>query len=178
MHLIPFVALFREQAIAETRTLSTRGDAVLPDDDYALAEAYCGDSQCDCRRVMLNILGRRQGHVATISFGFDRDDDLAGPFLDPLKCAARVRRGVAPAGGAGTGRPGLRGAAGSALLPSQGHHRCAYAGGVEGDGAMGCGRRTEAAACWQVAAEEDDAKKAMTGLIERKIICFGGRCGD
>ncbi len=105
MYSIHFVALFREQALAETRTLTTRGDAALPDDDYALAEAYCGDPQCACRRVMLNILGRRQGHVVTIrfgiSFGFDRDDELAGTFLDPLKCAARVRRGVAPAGDAG-----------------------------------------------------------------------------
>jgi hypothetical protein len=74
--------------MAETRTITTHGDAALPDDDYALAEAYCGDPQCDCRRVMLNILGRRQGHVVTIrfgiSFGFDRDDEMAGPFLDPL----------------------------------------------------------------------------------------------
>ena len=84
MHLIPFVALFRVQAIAETRTITTRGDAALPDDAYALAEAYCGDPHCDCRRVMLNILGQRQGHVATISFGFERDGEMAGPFLDPL----------------------------------------------------------------------------------------------
>jgi len=90
MYLIPFVALFREQAIAETRTIMTRNHAELPDDDYALAEAYCTDPDCDCRRVMLNILGRRQGHVATISFGFDRDEEMAGPFLDPLNPQSRL----------------------------------------------------------------------------------------
>ncbi len=34
---------------------------------------------------MLNVVGRRQHHVlASISYGFDRDDEFAGPFLDPL----------------------------------------------------------------------------------------------
>lgn len=84
MYLIPFIALFPEQAKTETRTLITRGHAELPDDDYALAEAYCSDPHCDCRRVMLNILGRRQGHVATISFAFDHGAEMAGSFLDPL----------------------------------------------------------------------------------------------
>jgi hypothetical protein len=86
MYLIPFVHLFPDQAIAETRTMTTRNHPVLPDDEYALVEAYCADPQCDCRRVMLNVLARRQGKncLASISFGFDRDEKMAGPFLDPL----------------------------------------------------------------------------------------------
>jgi len=81
MYLIHFAALFREQAIAETRVITTFGDSDLPAGSYALAEAYCPDPQCDCRRVMLNIMGKRQGYVATISFGFDREDEMACPFL-------------------------------------------------------------------------------------------------
>ena len=87
MYLIPFVQLFPEQAMAETRTITTQGHPVLPDDEYALVESYCTDPACDCRRVMLNVLPRRQGKrgfLAAISFGFDRDEEMAGPFLDPL----------------------------------------------------------------------------------------------
>jgi hypothetical protein len=89
MYLVPFVQFFPEKAVAETRTITTRGHPRLPDDEYALVEAYCPDPTCDCRRVMLNVLGRRQGHLASISFGFDRDQEMAGPFLDPLNPQSR-----------------------------------------------------------------------------------------
>ena len=87
MTLTPFVRLFPAQAMAETRVLTILSHDVLPGDEYALLESFCVDPDCDCRRVMLNVVGRRQqarGFLASISFGFDRDDDLAGPFLDPL----------------------------------------------------------------------------------------------
>lgn len=92
MYLVPFVALFPEQAIAETRVITTRGHPMLPDDSYALGEAYCTDPTCNCRRVMLNVLPKRQieqGYLAAISFGFDRDGEMAGPFLDPLNRQSR-----------------------------------------------------------------------------------------
>jgi hypothetical protein len=86
MYLTPFVMVFPRQAEAETRVLTTRGFPGLPDDQYALVEAYCTDPSCDCRRVMLNVAGRHQpgGYLAAIGFGFDRQADLAGPYLDPL----------------------------------------------------------------------------------------------
>ncbi len=87
MHLVPFYRLFPGLAEKETRTVTTFGDFGLPADDYALVEYYCPDPECDCRRVMLNVFGRRQtaNHfLAAISYGFDRDDEDAGPFLDPL----------------------------------------------------------------------------------------------
>jgi hypothetical protein len=87
MNLIPFVQLFPEQAMAETRTITIRGHPLVPDDEYALVEAYCVDPHCDCQRVMLNVLARweaYEGYLAAISFGFDQEDDLSGPFLDPL----------------------------------------------------------------------------------------------
>ena len=89
MFLIPFVTLFPEQAKTETRTLMTRNHPDLPDDNYGLIELYCSDPTCNCRRVMLNIHGERQGHLATISYAFDRDDEMAGPFLDPLNPQSR-----------------------------------------------------------------------------------------
>lgn len=62
MHLIPFFEIFPEQGERETRTITTRGYLGLPADEYALVEAYCPDPKCDCRRVMINVVGRRQMH--------------------------------------------------------------------------------------------------------------------
>jgi hypothetical protein len=86
MYLTAFGYLFPDRVETETRVITTRGYPGLPDDDYALLESYCTDPRCDCRRVMINVLGRRQGPIqlATISFAFDPDADLRGPFLDPL----------------------------------------------------------------------------------------------
>ena len=87
VELTLFFHFFPEQAEAETRTVTLRGHPVLPDDEYALIEAFCPDPQCDCRRVMINVAGRRQmerGFLASIGFGFDRAGQFAGPFLDPL----------------------------------------------------------------------------------------------
>jgi hypothetical protein len=82
-----FLEFFPEQAEAETRTVTVVGHSLLPDDEYALVEAYCPDPQCDCRRVMLNVAGRQQlkrGFLASVGYGFDRAGEFAGPFLDPL----------------------------------------------------------------------------------------------
>ena len=87
MYLTRFIDIFREQGLAETRSLTLRGYPGLPDDEYALIESYCTDPHCDCRRTMLGVVRRtlmERGAVASISYGFDRDDELAGPFLDPL----------------------------------------------------------------------------------------------
>lgn len=83
--LVPFVRLFPRQAAEETRVLTTRDFPGLPDDEYGLLEVYCPDPSCACRRVMLSVLGRHQRAIlATISYGFDREGAMAGPFLDPL----------------------------------------------------------------------------------------------
>lgn len=87
MFLTRFVDIFREQGLSETRSFSTRGQPGLPDDEYALFESYCTDPKCDCRRVMLNVVSHKQtrrAYLAAISYGFDRDGEMAGPFLDPL----------------------------------------------------------------------------------------------
>jgi hypothetical protein len=88
--LIPFLSLFREQGAAETRSFSTQGCPGTADDEYALFEAYCPDPECDCSRVMLNVIGRQGKEcLASIRFGFDRNAELAGPFVDNLNAPSR-----------------------------------------------------------------------------------------
>ena len=88
--MVPFVQLFPQQGTAETRVLTVHGSAVLPDDEYGLLESYCVDAGCHCRRVMINVAGRKQQTIlASISYGFDRDGEDAGPFLDPLNPQSR-----------------------------------------------------------------------------------------
>ena len=88
MDLIPFYEMEPDLAERETRVITVvKGQGDLPEASYALVESFCPDPACDCRRVMLNIACEEQlerGYLATISFGFDRDADMAGPYLDPL----------------------------------------------------------------------------------------------
>lgn len=88
MGFIPFYEVEPELAERETRTITViRTHEDLPQGTYALIESFCADPACDCRRVMLNVAQEEQierGYLATISYAFDRDDDMPGPFLDPL----------------------------------------------------------------------------------------------
>ncbi len=82
-----FVEHFPEVGEAETRVvniLEQRPGDQVPPGSYALVEVYCTEPGCDCRRVLLNVVERDRGHVATISYGFDRDGPYAGPYLDQL----------------------------------------------------------------------------------------------
>jgi len=88
--LFPFVRLFPQQGTAETRVLTVQGSAALPDDEYGLLESYCVEAGCHCRRVTINVASRGQQKIlASISYGFDRDGEDAGPFLDPLNPQGR-----------------------------------------------------------------------------------------
>ncbi len=88
MGFIPFHKVEPELAKRETRAITVlRTQDDPPPGSYALIESYCPDPACDCRRVMLNVICKElpeRGYLTTISYGFDRDDDMAGPFLDPL----------------------------------------------------------------------------------------------
>ena len=88
MGFLPFFEIEPELAERETRTITVlKAQDDLPEGTYGLIESYCPDPNCDCRRVMLNIACEEQlerGYLATVSYAFDRDDDMAGPFLDPL----------------------------------------------------------------------------------------------
>ena len=86
MYLEPFVRHFKEIGEAETRTIHILDESPkgIPKGEYALLECYCTDRKCDCRRVMLNVISKDEGHVASISFGFDAHGPMPGPFLDPI----------------------------------------------------------------------------------------------
>lgn len=87
MGYVPYSRLFPEQGAAETRVAFVLKHDVLPGDEYGLYELYCRDPDCDCRRVLINVFGRRQqerGILATIGYCFNRDDEFAGPYLDTL----------------------------------------------------------------------------------------------
>lgn len=92
MSMFPFHAVFPRLALRETRNLTfPKGRPGLPADSYALVELYCVEPGCDCRGVMLNVLSAQSGeHVATINFGFGRDDEAREPFLDPLNVQSRL----------------------------------------------------------------------------------------
>jgi hypothetical protein len=87
MYLIPFYVIEPDLAVRETRVVTTFVEQDgLPAGRYSLLEFYCPDPACDCRRVMLNVTEEKQPDrfLASISYAFDRDDEMAGPFLDPM----------------------------------------------------------------------------------------------
>jgi len=99
MIMTTFSTRFPELAWQETRTITVRGMDELPDGEYAFIESYCDEVSCDCRRVMLTVLGRTSGPRvwATISYGWESADfyerwvgraedgwDNKGPYLDPF----------------------------------------------------------------------------------------------
>ena len=85
--MVPFQKICPKLAQPECRTIHFVGDAKAgeqpADQEVALFESFCTEKDCDCRRVMLTAASEN-AIEATISFGFDPDDDLRGPFLDPL----------------------------------------------------------------------------------------------
>jgi hypothetical protein len=87
VYLIPFYAVDRELAFKEMRVVHLLAEREgLPVGSYGLFEYYCPDPDCDCRRVMLNVV--EEDHpdrfLASISYAFDADDEMPGPFLDPM----------------------------------------------------------------------------------------------
>jgi len=93
MYLIPFYVVDPDLAARETRvtTLFKLSKEGVPEGEYGLLEFYCPDPDCDCRRVMINVVekDRPTEFLASISYGFDHDAEDAGPYLDPLnkQCA-------------------------------------------------------------------------------------------
>lgn len=52
--------------------------------EYTFLELYCTDPGCDCRRVTI-LVATKGTAKAFIDFGFDPDDELAGPFLNDME---------------------------------------------------------------------------------------------
>ncbi|MDT8441211.1 MAG: hypothetical protein RQ723_06090 [Desulfuromonadales bacterium] len=82
--MIPYQALFpqaREGAM--TLDLPSKVGKVKAG-LYHFVEMYCAEKGCDCRRLVLMVLDEKNKDVAFIEFGFDPDDDYAGPDLSPF----------------------------------------------------------------------------------------------
>ncbi len=86
-YLVPFFQVDADLAAKETRTMTLfDSDYGVPAGSYGLIESYCPDPDCDCQRVMINVVEEKQPtrYLAAINYGFDRQDEEAGPYLDPL----------------------------------------------------------------------------------------------
>jgi hypothetical protein len=95
----PFIERFGELAWKETRSLRFFKDPRLAGDEFGFIELYCNDENCDCRRVMFDVVSKnQQKSVAVIAYGWEsrefyarwyREDDpeiieqMQGPILNP-----------------------------------------------------------------------------------------------
>jgi hypothetical protein len=68
----PFYEIFPELAWKETRsTQIPENHPTLPADEFGFIELYCNDENCDCQRVMFDVLSRKRGKsVAVIAYGW------------------------------------------------------------------------------------------------------------
>jgi len=68
----PFYEQFGDLAWEETRSMKFLKDPGLAGDEFGFLELYCNDENCDCRRVMFNVVSRkRQKNVAVIAYGWE-----------------------------------------------------------------------------------------------------------
>jgi hypothetical protein len=78
--MIPFHSVLPELAAREVRFIRIGKPAdglaepALPPDEYAYLESYCPDLNCDCRRVLFQVIGKAQPSKiwATINYGWEK----------------------------------------------------------------------------------------------------------
>ncbi len=71
--MVPFFTRFRDLASKETRSVIVRGMPNLPDGEYDFVEFYCDEPDCDCRRVLIDVITPASGSKiwATINYGWE-----------------------------------------------------------------------------------------------------------
>ena len=82
--MIPYQAIFPGAPVPVMKLQIARKTNGIPKGDYRFIECYCTDPDCDCRRTTLVVVDAKEKTRAIICFGFDPDQELAGPFLDDL----------------------------------------------------------------------------------------------
>jgi len=96
--MLLFMEKFKAIGEKETRVVKVfeREDRYsLPPDEYAFVEFYCDEEDCDCRRVMISVFAQKPAKfLATISLGFDSEEDDAGPYLEPLTTQSEYSQGL------------------------------------------------------------------------------------
>ena len=94
MMMQPFFSKFPDIARKESRCVIIPKGNSLPAGSYFMAESFCNDKKCDCRRAFINVI-YNDDIVATIGFGWENIDfykkwahdkslapDLKGPILE------------------------------------------------------------------------------------------------
>ena len=106
---MPYTAFherFPEVAEREVRNIILFDDPEIPDGEYSLVEFYCDEPDCDCRRVMFNVVAWRTSKiVAVIVYGWEskafyaewygRNDpealkELKGPALNSMSRQSKL----------------------------------------------------------------------------------------
>jgi hypothetical protein len=95
MAMLTFHTLFPDEADAEYQTVIPYEKEGIPTRPFLFVELYCVEPECDCRRVMLNVVDiHTDQHVATINYAFEPPeppfDDLGQWFLDWLNPQSEV----------------------------------------------------------------------------------------
>ena len=85
MPMAAFGSRFPEIALKETRSMTLRGHAVLPDGEYGFLEFYCDETGCDCRRALFMVVSPDPSLPvwATINYGWESRDYYAKWMGDP-----------------------------------------------------------------------------------------------
>jgi len=99
MSMVLLYSKLPELAISETRIAKiTYNSYNLPNAEFAFFESYCDESNCDCRRVLINVIEKDDEEIkAVISYGWENIEyykkrigdsnsaiEATIPFLDPL----------------------------------------------------------------------------------------------
>jgi hypothetical protein len=99
MPMSPFMSRFPDLAVNEMRVTTILQDDKIPKGEYAFVEWYCDEDDCDCRRVLIQVMERStKGKIwATINYGWEKPafyakrmgvesmaKEMAGAMLDPI----------------------------------------------------------------------------------------------
>jgi hypothetical protein len=84
--MVEFHTLFPHVAEKEVRTVQVKAGSWA--EEYAFVEHYCINPRCDCRRILIFVVSRTGGQVASISHGLGPQKpsargEKAKTFLDP-----------------------------------------------------------------------------------------------
>jgi len=108
MAMLAFFERFGDLAFEETRVVTVPPGKAVPAGVYGLLEFYCTDDNCDCRRVIIQIVRKNSADkvCATISYGWEDaafyrkwspgtegGAEWSGPTLDPLNTQSAYAEG-------------------------------------------------------------------------------------
>jgi hypothetical protein len=80
----PYQQIFPKNRESNMTVALSRKVGRIPKGNYTFFECYCVEPGCDCRRVTLLVINDKAQQKAAISFGFEPDEPMSGPYLDDL----------------------------------------------------------------------------------------------